>query len=42
MPTDLSEKLPSRIARLEDLARNLWWSWHRESRDLFKMLDNTL
>jgi starch phosphorylase len=42
MPTDLSEKLPSRIARLDDLAHNLWWSWHRESRDLFKMLDHTL
>ena len=39
MPTDLLEKLPSRIARLDDLAHNLWWSWHPAARMLFKMLD---
>jgi starch phosphorylase len=38
----LAAKLPRRIARLEELAYNLWWSWHRESRDLFKVLDYTL
>jgi starch phosphorylase len=40
--TTLSSKLPSRIERLEELAYNFWWSWHREARDLFKMLDYTL
>jgi starch phosphorylase len=38
----LEGKLPRRIGRLEELAYNLWWSWHRESRDLFKSLDYTL
>jgi starch phosphorylase len=38
----LAAKLPRRVARLEELAYNLWWSWHRESRDLFKALDYTL
>jgi starch phosphorylase len=38
----LSEKIPVRIAGLERLAYNFWWSWHRGSRDLFKMLDRTL
>jgi hypothetical protein len=38
----LSAKIPSRIARLEQLAYNFWWSWHREARDLFKMLDYPL
>jgi starch phosphorylase len=38
----LSKTIPPRIARLEELAYNFWWSWHRESRDLFKMLDRTL
>ena len=38
----LSAKVPPRIARLEELAYNLWWSWHREARDLFKMLDYPL
>ncbi|MDY6878155.1 MAG: alpha-glucan family phosphorylase [Chloroflexota bacterium] len=38
----LSAKIPLRIARLEELAYNFWWSWHREARDLFKMLDYSL
>jgi starch phosphorylase len=36
------EKLPTRIKRLEELANNLWWSWHQDARDLFKMLDYPL
>ena len=40
--TLLSSKIPERIARLEELAYNFWWSWHRKSRDLFKMLDYPL
>ena len=40
--TVLQKKLPPRLARLEELAYNLWWSWHRVSRDLFKQLDRTL
>jgi starch phosphorylase len=40
--TSLSAKLPQRIARLEELAYNFWWSWHREARDLFKILDYPL
>ena len=38
----LSAKIPPRIARIEELAYNFWWSWHREARDLFKMLDYPL
>ena len=38
----IQKKLPSRLARLEELAYNLWWSWHRPSRDLFKYLDRSL
>src|SRR3569832_2308431 len=34
--------LPDRIARLKDLAYNLWWSWHPEARALFKEMDRTL
>jgi len=40
--SSLSAKIPPRIARLEELAYNFWWSWHREARDLFKMLDYSL
>lgn len=35
-------KIPHRVHRIGELAGNLWWSWHREARDLFKMLDYTL
>ncbi len=41
-PESLQDKLPLRLARLEDLTYNFWWSWHRASRDLFKQLDRTL
>jgi starch phosphorylase len=35
-------KLPGRIVRLEELANNLWWSWHPQARDLFRALDYPL
>jgi len=38
----LSGKIPQRLARVEEVAYNFWWSWHREARDLFKMLDYPL
>ncbi len=34
--------LPHRIGRLEELAYNLWWSWHPQARDLFRALDYPL
>jgi starch phosphorylase len=34
--------LPERLARLKDLAYNLWWSWHPEARALFKEVDRSL
>ncbi len=38
----LQDKLPPRLSRLEELAYNFWWSWHRSARDLFKMVNRTL
>jgi starch phosphorylase len=35
-------KIPERISRLEELAGNLWWSWHPEGRALFRTLDYPL
>jgi starch phosphorylase len=40
MPSEL--RLPERIGRLEELANNLWWSWHLGARDLFRGLDYPL
>ncbi len=34
--------LPERIARLDELAIDLWWSWHSEARTLFRRLDYAL
>ena len=34
--------LPEPISRLEEIAYNLWWSWHPEARALFGALDFTL
>jgi starch phosphorylase len=35
-------QVPPRLARLKDLAYNLWWSWHPEARALFKEVDRSL
>src|SRR5579862_387042 len=33
------DPLPTRITRLEELAVDLWWSWHPEARAVFRRLD---
>ncbi|HWW83925.1 MAG TPA: alpha-glucan family phosphorylase, partial [Vicinamibacterales bacterium] len=33
---------PERINRLDELAVDLWWTWHREARDVFRHLDYAL
>lgn len=35
-------KLPDRIRRLDELAHNMWWSWHPQARGLFVALDYRL
>src|SRR3954466_6867121 len=39
IPDSNHPSLPERIARLEDLARDLWWGWHAEARAVFRRLD---
>ena len=34
--------IPERISRLEELAIDLWWSWHPEARTIFRRLDYQL
>ena len=34
--------LPERLSRLEELAIELWWSWHPEGRSVFRLLDYAL
>lgn len=33
---------PERIARLRELAYNLWWTWHPEAQDLYRSIDPEL
>src|SRR5580700_6698444 len=39
IPDSTHRALPERIARLDDLAGDLWWSWHAEARMVFRRLD---
>jgi glycogen phosphorylase len=39
---EVNPKLPRRLIRLEELANNLWYSWHRPTRSLFSRLDRDL
>ncbi|MFV9505717.1 MAG: alpha-glucan family phosphorylase [Oscillochloridaceae bacterium umkhey_bin13] len=34
--------IPPRIARLRELAYNLWWTWHPEAQDLYREIDPDL
>ncbi len=40
--TRYSTPLPERIARLEELAVDLWWVWQEEAREVFRRLDYRL
>ncbi|HXZ48629.1 MAG TPA: alpha-glucan family phosphorylase [Usitatibacter sp.] len=41
-PLEVSPRLPPELARLEELANNLWFSWDRTTRSLFARLDPVL
>jgi len=32
-------ELPQALARMRELANNLWWVWHRDSQELFEWMD---
>lgn len=38
-PMTVITELPPPLARLRDLANNLWWVWHRDSQELFEWMD---
>jgi starch phosphorylase len=41
-PIEVTPRLPQALARLEELANNLWFSWDRTTRSLFARLDPVL
>ena len=38
----MKSRIPERIGRLEELAGNLWWTWHEDARNIFRSLDYPL
>jgi starch phosphorylase len=38
----LVASLPERLGRLDELAFDLWWTWHEHARDVFRRLDYAL
>jgi starch phosphorylase len=38
-PDSSPATLPARIARLDELAGDLWWAWHADARSVFRRLD---
>jgi glycogen phosphorylase len=39
---EVNPKIPERLARLQELANNLWYSWDRPTRTLFARLHTGL
>ena len=41
-PVIVKGNVPAELAKLEELAHNMWWVWNYEARDLFRDLDPDL
>jgi starch phosphorylase len=39
---EINPRIPERLARLDEIAHDLWYSWDRSTRQLFARLDNAL
>ena len=35
----VASRLPDALKPLQEIAGNLWWSWHRDAMDLFALRD---
>ena len=35
----IHRSIPEKLIALEELSKNLWWCWHDEARELFRMID---
>ncbi|MDR3297105.1 MAG: alpha-glucan family phosphorylase [Prevotellaceae bacterium] len=38
----VNKSIPEKLARLEELTKNLWWCWNQDAVDLFKSIDKML
>ena len=38
----VKSRIPDSLKMLQEMARNIWWSWNYEATDMFKSLDPEL
>ena len=38
----VKSNLPKELEKLEELARNIWWAWNYEAREMFQLLDKRI
>jgi len=38
----VEENIPGKLAALDELSKNLWWSWNSDAKELFSSIDNEL
>ena len=38
----VKSNLPKELEKLEELARNIWWAWNYEAREMFQSLDKRI
>ena len=38
----VTQNIPEKLKPLEELSRNLWWSWNQDAIDLFELIDEKL
>lgn len=41
-PVNVKSRIPAELDKLEELARNMWWAWNHDARQLFRSLDEDL
>ena len=39
---NVKSHVPAELEKLSEMARNIWWSWNYEARDLWRSLDREL
>ncbi len=40
MTVVIQSSIPEKLIALEELTKNLWWSWNKDARELFDMIDS--
>ncbi|MBU1398197.1 MAG: DUF3417 domain-containing protein, partial [Proteobacteria bacterium] len=41
-PFQVFPSIPAPLSFLDELSRNLWWSWHHDAKELYRRIDPKL